>query len=69
MRTTLDLPRELIEEGMKVTQEKTKTALITKAVEELIRWKKIQDLKELGGTMPNLDLDLNTLRGRESKWS
>lgn len=63
MRTTLDLPENLLNEAMKVTHAKTKTAVIVKALEELVRKSKITDLKKYRG-MIDLDIDLNELRGR-----
>jgi len=63
MRTTLDLPEEIINEGLKVTHIKTKTELIITAVKELIRKHKINSIKEFRGKI-NLDIDINTLRGR-----
>jgi len=49
MRTTLILDDELIEELLKVTQAKTKTDAIHQAIAELIRKKKIEQLKALSG--------------------
>ena len=63
MRTTLDLPENLLNEAMKVTHINTKTAVITKALEELIRKSKIADLKQYKGKI-DLDIDLNELRNR-----
>ena len=37
MRTTLDLPENLLNEAMRVTHAETKTAVIVLALEELIR--------------------------------
>ena len=37
MRTTLNLPEQVITEGLKVTHLRTKTELVTTAVRELIR--------------------------------
>ena len=37
MRTTLDLPENLLQEAMKVTHIQTKTKVIITALEELIR--------------------------------
>lgn len=37
MRTTLDLPENLLNEAMRVTHSETKTAVIVLALEELIR--------------------------------
>lgn len=49
MRTTLDLPKDLIDEAMKATQIHTKTKLIITALEDLIRKSKISGLKEFKG--------------------
>ena len=64
MRTTLDLPINLINDAMKATHAKTKTKVIIIALEELIRKSKIAGLKEFKGKV-NLDIDLNTIRGRQ----
>lgn len=63
MRTTLDLPIDLLDEAMKATHIKTKTKVIIIALEELIRKSKIAELKEFKGKV-DLDIDLNTIRGR-----
>ena len=63
MRTTLDLPENLIQEAMSLTQTKTKTALIIRAVEELIRKAKISAIKDFKSEI-DLDIDLDVLRNR-----
>ncbi|REK51993.1 MAG: type II toxin-antitoxin system VapB family antitoxin [Bacteroidetes bacterium] len=63
MRTTLDLPEHLLKEAMKVSHTDTKTAVIVKALEELIRKSKISDLKKYKGKI-ELDIDLEELRDR-----
>lgn len=63
MRTTLDLPENLLNEAMKVTNTDTKTAVIIKALEELVRKSRISDLKKYKGKI-DLDIDLNELRDR-----
>ncbi|PID40964.1 MAG: hypothetical protein CR984_00485 [Proteobacteria bacterium] len=63
MRTTLDLPEELLSEAMKVTRIKTKTKVIIVALEDLIRKKKIAELKAFKGKV-DLPIDINSLRGR-----
>lgn len=63
MRTTLDLPDSLLNEAFRVTHIKTKTALITTALKELIRKNKIADLKKYKGKL-DLDIDLDSLRSR-----
>ena len=63
MRTTLDLPENLLNEAMKVTHANTKTAVIVKALEELVRKSKISDLKKYRGKI-DLEIDLNEIRDR-----
>ncbi len=63
MRTTLDLPIDLLNDAMKATHAKTKTKVIIIALEELIRKSTIAELKEFKGKI-DLDIDLNTIRGR-----
>ena len=67
MRTTLDLPENLINEAMKTTHIKTKTKVIITALEELIRKSKISELKEFKGKI-HLDIDLNTIRGPQCRY-
>ena len=63
MRTTLDLPEKLLNEAMKATHTDTKTAVIIKALEELVRKSKIADIKKYKGKI-DLDIDLDEIRGR-----
>lgn len=63
MRTTLDLSEELLKEAMQITNIKTKTKVITIALEELVRKSKISVLKKYKGKV-DLDIDLNKLRDR-----
>ena len=67
MRTTLDLPIDLLDEAMKATHIKTKTKVIIIALEELIRKSKIAELKKYKGKI-DLDIDLNTIRGRQCQY-
>jgi Arc/MetJ family transcription regulator len=67
MRTTLDLPEELLGEAMKVTRINTKTKVIITALEDLIRKTKIAGLKEFKGKV-DLDIDLNAIRGRQCRF-
>ncbi len=64
MRTTLDLPENLINEAMKVTHTDTKSAVIVRALEELVRKSKISGIKKYRGKI-DLDIDLNELRDRD----
>lgn len=63
MRTTIDLPQSLIEEAMKVANQKTKTSVIIAALEDYIRKSRIQGLKKFRGRV-QLDIDLRALRKR-----
>ena len=63
MRTTLDLPEDLLRDAMKTTHISTKTKVIITALEELIRKSKITELKNFKGKV-DLDIDLNTIRCR-----
>ena len=63
MRTTLDLPENLLIEAMKVTHSKTKTGVIVLALKETIRKSKISALKEYRGKI-ELDIDLDEIRDR-----
>ena len=63
MRTTLDLPAPLITEAMKLSHQKTKTAVIISALEDFVRKTRISGLKKYKGKI-DLDIDLNALRKR-----
>jgi len=63
MRTTLDLPEDLLNEAMETTHTKTKTAVIIKALEDLLRKSKISNLKNYQGKI-ELNIDLNEIRDR-----
>ena len=67
MRTTLDLPKDLMDEAMKATKINTKTQVIITALEDLIRKAKLSGLKEFKGQV-DLDIDLNALRGRQCRY-
>jgi hypothetical protein len=61
VRTTLNLPKDLLDEAMKATRINTKTQVIITALEDLIRKSKISGLKEFKGKV-DLDIDMNTIR-------
>ena len=67
MRTTLDLPEDLIREAMNATRINTKTQVIITALEELIRKSKISALKDFKGKV-DLDIDMNAIRGRQCRY-
>jgi Arc/MetJ family transcription regulator len=63
MRTTLDLPDALVQNAMKVSHQKTKTAVIITALQDLVRKSRLQELRQFKGQV-NLDINLNVLRKR-----
>jgi hypothetical protein len=63
MRTTLDLPEELVEEARRLLGFKSKTDTIVLSLQELIRKKKIENLKTLFGKI-ELEIDLDKSRRR-----
>jgi hypothetical protein len=63
MRTTLDLPEDLIEEAMAITHISTKTDLIKTALQSLIQKEKSKSIKQYFGKV-DLGIDLNVLRNR-----
>jgi len=63
MRTTLNLPDDLVREAMEITKSPTKTSLITTALEDLVRRRKMTDIKEYFGRV-DLDVNLDVIRKR-----
>jgi Arc/MetJ family transcription regulator len=63
MRTTLDLPAELVEEARRTLGFKSKTDTIVLALRELVRRHRIEDLKNLLGRV-ELDVDVDRSRRR-----
>ncbi|MGH9441524.1 MAG: type II toxin-antitoxin system VapB family antitoxin [Thermoanaerobaculia bacterium] len=63
MRTTLDLPEPLIEEARKTLGFKSKTDTVVVALRDLVRRKRIEELKSLLGSI-RLDIDLPRSRRR-----
>jgi Arc/MetJ family transcription regulator len=63
MRTTLDLPEALMADAMKASHQRTKTAVIVTALEDLVRKNRVRNLRNFRGKV-DLDIELNTLRKR-----
>ena len=63
MRTTLDLPENLVSEAMTITHTKTKTEVIKLALQNLIQKENIKDLKKYFGKI-DLEIDLDIVRNR-----
>ncbi|MBA3296021.1 MAG: type II toxin-antitoxin system VapB family antitoxin [Acidobacteria bacterium] len=66
MRTTLDLPEDLLESARKSLGFKSKTDTIVVALRELVRRQKIDELKALLGRV-ELDVDVARSRRRPRK--
>ncbi len=63
MRTTLDIPEKLIEEAQSLLGFKSKTATVVLSLQELIRRRRIEELKNLLGSV-RLELDVSASRRR-----
>lgn len=63
MRTTLDLPEDLVAHAMKITRAKTKKELVTRALENLVQKEQSKIVKKYHGKV-DLDIDLDALRKR-----
>lgn len=63
MRTTVELPDRLLRQAMRVAGGKTKTEVLTLALEELVRKSPGGALKKYKGKI-DLNVNLDELRGR-----
>lgn len=63
MRTTLDIPEELIEEARHLLGFKSKTDTVVLSLRELVRRRRIEELKDLMGSV-RLEIDLPASRRR-----
>ncbi|MDM8567324.1 type II toxin-antitoxin system VapB family antitoxin [Candidatus Halobeggiatoa sp. HSG11] len=59
----LELPEELLKKAMEISQIKTKSKMITVALQEFIRQAEISDLKKYKGKI-DLDINLDIIRDR-----
>ena len=66
MRTTLNLPLELVKEAQDLLGYTSKTDTVIFSLQELIRKKRIDELKKMAGAI-HLELDLNKSRRRPVK--
>ncbi len=64
MRTTIEIPQELMEEAMRLSDAKTKSQLIKEALEEYVKNIKIKRLLTFSGSI-DLEIDLDILRDRK----
>jgi Arc/MetJ family transcription regulator len=63
MRTTLDLPEALVEEARDALGFKSKTDTVVLALRELVRRRRLDELKALLGDV-RLDIDVSRSRRR-----
>jgi Arc/MetJ family transcription regulator len=63
MRTTLDIPEDLIEEARRLLGFKSKTETVVLSLQELIRRRRIEQLKALMGQV-TLEIDIPCSRRR-----
>ena len=63
MRTTLDLPEPLIEEARRLLGFKSKTDTVVLSLQELVRKRRIDELKQMLGSV-TLEIDLPASRRR-----
>ena len=61
MRTTTDLPEDLLEEAKSISGTRSKTAAVILALKDYIDRKKIDSLRKLRGSIA-VERDLTTLR-------
>jgi len=65
MRTTLDLPEELVEQARKALGFKSKTDTVVLALREVVRRSRLDELKDLLGRV-DLQIDIPASRRRRS---
>ena len=66
MRTTLDLPAELLDEARRLLGFKSKTDTIVLSLRELVRRRRVEELKTLLGSI-RLDVDIPASRRRSRR--
>ena len=57
------MPEELLQRAMDIAQIKTKSKVVTIALQEFVRQAETSDLKKYKGKI-NIDIDLDVIRGR-----
>lgn len=68
MRTTLDIPEPLIEEARRLLGFKSKTDTVVLSLQELVRRRRIDELKEMMGHV-RLEIDIPRSRRRPRRRS
>lgn len=65
MRTTMDLPDQLVRDVKRAFPAPTRKAAFVKAVEKGLRSAAYEGLAKMEGAFPNLKINLAKLRGRD----
>ena len=65
MRTTIDIPQDLLQDALRVTRARTKTMVIVLGLQELINRHKIHQLRALRGKV-KLTIDIAKSRQRQN---
>lgn len=68
MRTTLDLPEELLLEARALLQFKSKTDTVVAALREVVRRRRVEQLKGMAGAV-DLEIDVPRSRRRPTRRS
>ncbi|MFQ5667481.1 MAG: type II toxin-antitoxin system VapB family antitoxin [Candidatus Binatia bacterium] len=66
MRTTLDIPAPLLEEARRLLGFKSKTDAVILSLQELVRRRRIEELKSMMGSV-DLEIDIPGSRRRPSR--
>jgi hypothetical protein len=66
MRTTLDLPENLVDEARAAVGFKSKTDTVVYALREVVRRSRVEDLKSMFGKV-RIDLDIAKSRRRPAR--
>jgi Arc/MetJ family transcription regulator len=66
MRTTMIIPPALVDEARQVAGLKSKTETVIYALQELIRRKRLEELKTMFGST-EVEVDLDYVRGRSAR--
>ena len=62
MRTTIDIDREALEDALAATGEKSRSRVVNRALRELVRQRRLTELRELAG---NIEIDDNLAELKE----
>ena len=62
MRTTIDIDPEALEDALAATGEKSRSRVVNRALRELVRQRRLTELRELAG---NIEIDDNLAELKE----